>query len=384
MKNVAVFFGGRSCEHDISVITGVLTLNSINGELFNAIPVYISGDGKWYTGKSLNDVAFYKNVDYKKLTQVTVVSGVNALFAVKGDKIKKTAVLSAAVNCLHGLNGEDGTLVGVMKLCFIPLVGADVFAAALSIDKDFTKIALNGLNIDNLPYLRIYKRTFYAKTDLAVKLVEKKFKYPVIVKPSRLGSSIGVYKCDDGAQLVNNLRLSFRYDDKIIVEPYVENLKEINCACYKFNDEIIVSECEEPIKESDVLSFYDKYGCGTGMEGAAKNFPAKISKERSDKIKELTKKIYRKCDFSGVIRVDYILSGNKIYVNEINSAPGSMAYYLFTDTLSGFGKLLTDLINESIKVSLNYNNNEFTFNSNVLNVNGVKGGKTKFVDKKRT
>lgn len=383
MKYIAVFFGGKSCEHDISVITGTLTANLLNGELFTVIPVYITNEGEWYTGEELKDVTLYKNLDEKKLKRVTVLPGQNCLFEVKKEKLKKISEITCAVNCLHGVNGEDGSLYGLLNLCGIPLVGSGLFASSLSIDKDATKIVLSGLNVDKLPYVRVFKEQFYAKTDIAVKFIERKLNYPVIVKPAKLGSSIGVSKANDKTELISVMRVAFQYDDKIIVEPYLENFREINCAGYRLGDNIIVSECEEPITTNDILSFKDKYQSAIGLGGVDKKFPADVPVEISNKIKNLTQKIYRKCDFSGIIRIDYIVTDNKILVNEINSVPGSMAYYLFSDTLKGFSKILYKLIDEAVYRKRLEQSGTYLFASNVLEISGVKGAKSKVVDKNK-
>lgn len=382
MKNIAVFFGGKSCEHDVSIITGVLTLNCVNGELFSVIPIYIDRFGLWYTGDSLSDVSFYKNLDYKKLKRVTMQCGSDVLYTLSNNKLKKLAVLSCAINCVHGLNGEDGSLAGLLQLCQVPLVGSDVFSSSFSMDKDFTKVVLSGLNVEKLAYVRLFKDLFYSKTELAVKLIEKKFNYPVIIKPARLGSSIGVIPCKNKEELIDNLKIAFKYDSKIIVEEYLQNFREINCACYKNGDKIVISQCEEPITANEILSFKDKYLSAINQGEIEKKFPADIPKEISNKIRAITQRIYRKCDFSGVIRIDYILHNNKIYVNEINSIPGSLAYYLFSDTLKGFSNLLTNLINSAIIKKLNELNLEYNYSSNVLQIDSVKGGKAKRVDKK--
>ena len=377
MKNIAVFFGGKSCEHDISVITGVLTVNSLNNELFTGICIYVDRNGTWYTGEDLKDISFYKNINYKKLNKVTMVFGDGYLYKIKRNKLEKFIQISCAINCMHGLNGEDGSLAGVMKMSNISLVGSDIFASSLAMDKDFTKIALTGLNVSKLPHVRIYKTHFYSRQELAVKLIESKHSYPVIIKPARLGSSIGVYKCSTRDELINNLIKAFKYDNKVIVEQYLSGFKEVNCACYKIGDELIVSECEEPITSNDILSFKDKYESGSTEVGADKKFPADIPINVSNKIKNITKNVYRKCGFFGIIRIDYMLYNNKIYLNEINCVPGSMAYYLFCDTLKDFSVLLTKLIMEAINVNRAENNLEYVFNSNVLTGSGIKGGKGK-------
>jgi D-alanine-D-alanine ligase len=376
MKNVLVFFGGKSCEHDVSIITGVLTVNSINKELFNAIPIYVDKNGEWYTAEVLKDIEWYKSKNLSKLTKVTLISGNDTLYLVHKNKIKPICKIAVAINCIHGLNGEDGVLAGYLKMCNIPFASPDLFASSLSIDKDFTKVFLSGIGVDKLPCVRLFKDSYYQKKQSTIKMLEKKFSYPVIVKPCNLGSSIGIKIAKTEDELIPAIDKAFTYDDKIIIEKAISNFKEINCAAYKSGDKIVLSECEEPISADEILSFSDKY-LGS-KSGARKNFPADIPKELSQKIKSITEKVYRKGDFTGVIRIDYMVLDSKIYLNEINSVPGSLAYYLFCDSVKEFSNMLTELLNEGIKKQILKNNRNYNFNSNILtDIKGVKGAKTR-------
>ena len=380
MKSILVFFGGKSVEHDISIITGVLTLNSIDKTIYNPIPIYITEKGEWFTGEELFNISNFKERAFKKLKKVTLVSGSNAIYIVKRNKLEKQEVIYSAINCLHGVNGEDGAIIGMLKMCNISYSSPDLFGSSLSIDKDYTKLFLSGINVDKLSSVRIVRKSYFEKKDSAIKLVERKFNYPVIVKPASLGSSIGISTAKDRKGLLFALDNAFLYDDKVIVESELFKFKEINCAAYRSNDKIIVSECEEPITQSEILSFNDKYlGYKTG---ANRKMPADIPNNVRDKIRQTTEKIYRKADFIGVVRIDYILSDGKIYVNEINTVPGSLAYYLFVNTIKDFSKLLTNIIEEGVKRHYEFENRKFTFKSNVLSGFGVKGAKAKPIDKK--
>ena len=376
MRNVLVFFGGKSCEHDVSVITGVLTVNSIDKEKYNAIPIYVDKSGEWYYAEDLKDIEWFKNKNLKTLTKVTLIAGSDELYSVHKSKLKSIAKISVAINCLHGLNGEDGVLSGYLKMCNIPFASPDLFASSLSIDKDYTKVFLSGINVDKLPCVRLFKDSYYQKRQLTVKMLEKKLDYPVIVKPCNLGSSIGITVAKTDKELENALDKAFLYDEKVIVEKAISGYREINCAAYKSGDKIILSECEEPITANEILSFNDKYVGSKG--GASKKFPADIPKELSQKIKAITEKVYRKGDFIGVIRIDYLVLNGKVYLNEINSVPGSLAYYLFCDSVKEFSSMLTELLSEGIRKHIRENNRNFNFESNVLKeIKGIKGGKTR-------
>lgn len=360
MKNIAVFFGGESVEHDVSVITGVLTLNSLDKEKFLPFPVYIDGDGTWFTGEELFDVENYKNLDVKKLKQVTLVAGKPVFYEIRKEKkLKPIFAVSCAVNCMHGERGEDGAIIGLLSMCKIPVASPDITASAICIDKRVSKILLKGLSV---------------KTPLA-KRIEKNelprgIKFPVIVKPNRLGSSIGISVAKDEKEFFDAVNLARRYGDEVIAEEKLEDFIEINCAAYADKSgKIITSECEKPVGKSDVLSFADKYS------GGEREFPAKIDKSVSDKIKSTTAKIYSALSMKGLIRIDFFVKGGEIFVNEINTVPGSLAYYLFCDTFKEFGKLLTEQIEIAEREFAKQNSFIKKYDSKVLCISGAKGSK---------
>ncbi len=371
MKNILIVFGGKSCEHDISVITGVLTTNSIDGTLYNKIPVYVNSDGEWFYSPFLNDLDWFKNKDYKKVNKVTLVLGENTLYSVRKNKLKKLFSIDCAINCMHGVNGEDGSLCGIMALSGIPLASPDTFTSSFSIDKDVTKIVLKGLNVNCLTYVRIMKDCFFTKKDLAIKMVEKKFSYPVIVKPSRLGSSIGISVANNSQELEQALINAFSYDVKVIVERALKDVIEINQSAYKIGEEIRLSMLERPFMEKDILSFKDKYLLNKKLP--KKEFPAKIDDKLKNEIYKTTEKIYRKCDFNGIIRIDYLICNGVVYLNEINTVPGSLAYYLHCQSVKEFSFLLTSLIENAIKEFNQKKSLKKVYLSGVLDVKGVKG-----------
>ena len=362
MKNIGVFFGGQSIEHEISCITGTLTVNGIDAFKYNALPIYVDHDGKWWTGQEIKDVGFFKNPNFKKLKRVTLFAGDNCLYELKGKRAKRLLELSACINCIHGERGEDGSLAGLLNMCSIPLASPQLFSSSATMSKTFTKIALKGLGVKALPYA-------LAKAREDAPLIEKKLGYPLIVKPDTGGSSIGITLVENRVQLESGIMMALRYGEVALVEPLVKDFIEINCACYKSTEKTVVSECERPIPRSQILSFEDKYRAGDRV------FPADIDKEISEKIKKTTQKVYESLGFSGVIRVDYIVKGKDVYLNEINSVPGSLAYYLFVKTTKEFGQML----NQIIAVALNDGARRSTFikkfNSGILSSVGSKGVK---------
>lgn len=370
--NVLVFFGGKSPEREISIITGLLTLNSVSKEEYNAIPVYVHSNGSFYTGEQLKNVNYYKNFTEKDLQILTFKPGEPTVILKKGRKSKRVEVYSAIL-CMHGRGGEDGTLAGLLRLCEIPFVGPDVFSSALAIDKDFTKIVLNGLGVENVEYLRISRENFFNKSNAFIKYASKKIGYPMIIKPARLGSSIGIKKIKEESELFAGLCEAFNYDDKIICEKFIEGARDINCAVYKLKNKFYVSLPEEAFHKSEILSFSDKYGGGDKTVGNSREV-ANLKKEKTNEIKSLAKKIYRKLDFSSIVRFDFLVTEEKIYLNEINAIPGSLAYYLFCSKLSEFSALLTELIKESKDRKRKEDNYVTYYSSNVLSgdFSGVK------------
>ena len=364
MKKIAVFFGGESVEHDVSVITGVTTLNSIDTSRYQVIPVYVEGDGKFYTGDCLFDIDGYKTLNTKKLKRVTLLPSDNGLYQIKKAKLKKLCSISAIVNCMHGGVGEDGSMAGLFNVCKIPCTSSGVTASSMSMDKAFTKTVLKGLNVKHLSAVKV--NGVYDLHKREKELAE----FPVIVKPNLLGSSIGITKAENRSQLINGVLLALKYNDSVIIEPCLENFMEINCAVYRdYSGKLVVSECERPIANSEILGFDDKYKKGE------REFPAKIEKRITDKIKKTTQKVYECCNFSGIIRIDYMVKDNQIYLNEINSVPGSLAYYLFSDTLKDFSLILTDLIEKAIKDNEKNKTTVKTFDSGILGGFGIKGAK---------
>lgn len=362
MKTVVVFFGGQSPEHDVSVITGVMCLNAIDKSLFMPMPVYVARSGLWYTGDKLFDVGYYKSLKEKELTRVQIAAGENALYSIKKGRLKKLCAVSCAINCMHGAKGEDGALKGLLDMSGVPLVGSPMLPAALSMDKCATKIFLKGLNVKTMPY-----EVWTDGIDLDA--LEKKLGYPVMVKPSSLGSSIGINKAENRAELLKSVNKAKKFDGNILIEKCASPLIEINAAAYRGKKGIVVSECEMPATDNKFLTFEDKYVNGS------RQFPAPISEKLSNKIKKTTEKIYASLGFSGVVRIDYLIYGNEAYVNEINSTPGSMAYYLFTKTFAGFGIILTDLIETAME---DFNKNSLLisrFDCDILKISGAKGGK---------
>ena len=319
--SIAVFFGGKSCEHNISVVTGVQLLGAIKA--LKPVPVYIKPDGTWVTGEELFDLRYYKQKKQKKLKSVFFMPGKNILQT----PLFKVAKVDAAVICCHGLNGEDGSLQGLLTLSGVPFTCSGIAASAVCLDKVLLKKVLTASGVAQLPYISFTRKEFNTRTcQIAEKLEE--IGWPLIIKPSRLGSSIGVKFVRDEEQFVDAVRTAFYYDNTVVVEKGLENFTELNCAALGSGDDVIVSEVEKPLGWREILTYKDKYG--RAKTSAQREFPAKLPPEITEEIKSLTAKAFKAAGCSGVARVDFMLdSGGKLWLNEINTVPGSLAAYLF-------------------------------------------------------
>ena len=327
--NLVVFFGGKSVEHDISIITALTVMKNINLSDYNVLPVYISGDGLWYMADNLTDENIYQNFDkfVKNKVCVTLVMGKPYLAIRKGNKYSKFIQVNCALLCNHGMNGEDGTLQGVLELCSIPYTSCGVTSSGICMDKVFMKNIFVANKIPTTEYMYL-KENEYIKDEKKILLtISKRLKFPIIIKPANLGSSIGISVCNSIEDLKNGIDVAFKFDSKILIEKVVISLKEYNCACLKVEDRLILSSIDEVESNDEIFSFDEKY---LQVKAKRKN---KISASMKNRIHTLTSKVYELFDCEGIVRVDFLFdeSNNILYVNEINSIPGSMALYLFKD-----------------------------------------------------
>lgn len=362
MGNIAVFFGGESVEHDVSVLTGLITANAVEKSGERCVAVYVDRRGNWFTGEKLKDFDTYKSFNEKGLIKVALLPGDKVLYAMKGKKIKPFCDVGSAINCMHGGYGEDGSLAGLLKMCKIPFASPSLTASGICMDKCATKIFLKGIGVDRLPYVSIKN---VSELDGAL----KRLTFPVIVKPSTLGSSIGIKTANDEKELREAVLHALRYSDKAIIEPFVQNFDEINCAVYSDKGTVVVSECERPVKKSSVLDFEDKYICGE------REFPANVSEKIKTKIQSIAKKVYVNLDCQGIIRIDFMVIDGRVFVNEINAVPGSLAYYLFTDTTEEFSEIIKIINDTAIKNFAMETTLIKNFPTSVLDIKGTKGAK---------
>ncbi len=388
--NVAVFFGGRSVEHEISVISALQAINAFDKEKYNIIPVYISKQGRWYTGDNLLDIRNYR--DLKKVVEnaeevfMRPEYGDYNLYKVNIGMFSKrnpvVAELHVVVPVLHGTNGEDGIFEGVLETIGIPFAGCNTLSSANGMDKITMKMILKESGVPVVDYVWFTDHEWLSSKDDIINKIENKLGYPVIVKPANLGSSVGIGKASDRRELIAKIDNAEKFSQRIIVEHMIEQLKEINCSVLGDADEHQSSVCEEPIKTGDFLSYEEKYMGGSkttaGMQASDKRIPADLPVEMSERIQKMAGETFRVLSCHGVSRVDVMVDekDNSIYVNEINTIPGSLSFYLWEASGISFSQLMDKLVQLALKRKRAIDRKTFTYDQNIFSLGGgVKGAK---------
>lgn len=388
--NVAVFFGGRSVEHEISVISALQAINAFDKDKYNIIPIYISKGGRWYTGDCLLTIANYK--DLKALTdKATEVFmrpeyGDYNLYEAKASgfmkKQKTVAEIHVVIPVLHGTNCEDGVFEGLLETIGIPFAGCNTLSSANGMDKITMKMILRECGIPVVDYAWCTDKQWLRDSDAIIADVESRLGYPVIVKPANLGSSVGIGKAANREQLIERIDNAARFSQRIIIEHMIEQLKEINCSVLGDADEHKSSVCEEPIKTGDILSYEDKYMGGSksakGMQASDKRIPADLPVEMSEKIQHLAGETFRVLSCHGVSRVDVMIDekDNSVYVNEINTIPGSLSFYLWEASGLSFSSLMDTLVQLALRRKRETDRKTFSYDHNIFALGpGLKGGK---------
>ncbi len=387
MKKVGVFFGGRSVEHEISIISAMQVMKALDKAKYEVVPVYISKEGVWYTGPWLmyiNNFKNYKNL-MKNVTKVipSMNAGEGTLMSYPDGFLKSSKVVSkldVILPVFHGSYGEDGCFQGIFEVMGLPYAGCGVAASAITMNKSFTKEICKAVNIPVIEHYKMDSDAWFREKNTHLNNIEGKFSYPIIVKPDDLGSSIGVSKAGSRQELENAIDLAASFTNNILVEPCITAIKEVNCSVAEIGNEAQVSECEEPvIIGNELLSFDEKYmnasGSSEGMAGTKRKIPADITPQQKSDIQGYAAKIFKHLNCSGVCRIDFIIdqSNQSVYLNEINTIPGSLAFYLWEATDKKFATLLSELIETAIKRFARNGKLKKTFKSNVLfNIDGSK------------
>ena len=395
-KKVGVIFGSRSCEREVAIISAVQLMRHLDREKFDLVPVYIDEHGCWYTGACLADIGCYKPFRPEKngITRVfpDLSTGSGALLTVnKGtglfakDKVEIAARVDVYIVVMHGLNGEDGTLQGLLELAGVPYTSTGVAGSALGMDKIMMKQFFRGADLPVLPGLWFTRSAYRENSEKVIREIVDDLGFPVFVKPANLGSSIGVSRADNADELADSLDLAFEYDRRVLVEKGLDKPIELNCSVLGYDDEAEASPIEMPINSDEFLDFKDKYLASGGSKGMAslhRVLPAPIEDELRDEIQKMSVRIFRLLDCKGVVRIDYMFdrASERIYITEINTIPGSLAFYLWENAGLSYTRLIDRMIEYAEKAHADKNAANYAYTSDILNgvsfgTKGVKGSK---------
>lgn len=392
---VAVLFGGRSVEHEVSIITGIQAFCALNRDKYDPIPLYISKDNRFYTGEELGKIETYRDMNacLAAATQVLLVPSENGVDMVRypAKKFGSNLVGSfeVALPAVHGTNVEDGTLMGMLEMLGVPYAACDVMASAIGMDKYLMKAALNHAGVPVLPALTFSGKEYAADPAAVADRIEAGIGYPVIVKPVNLGSSVGISRAGSREKLIAALDEAFNFSARALVERAVTPLREINCSVLGDRDNARPSVCEEPVNSDEILSYRDKYlsggkgsksGKSGGMSDLKRRCPADIPDEMAKTVQELAVKTFRVLGCSGVARIDFLNNPEtgELWVNEINTIPGSLSFYLWEAAGVPFDKLLDEMIDLAFKRHRDRAALSFDYDTNILSavsLGGAKGAK---------
>ena len=400
---VGVIFGGESTEHEVSIITAIQAMNKMNEEKYEIIPIYIAKDREWYTGGLLKDIDSYQDIELikKYATNVVLIEKDNRFILQKKKGLfkKEVSEIDICFPIVHGTNVEDGVLQGYLQTIGVPYVGPNTYAAAVGQDKVYMKAIFEKESLPVAKYVWFYDSDYKNDSEEVFKKISK-LNYPLIVKPATTGSSIGISVCETEESLKEGIEDAINYDSKIIVEEKVENLKEVNISVLGNYDHQKLSIIEEVISKDKFLTYADKYiGNGKskgklgvknvpsvkgskGMLSATRKIPAEISDKEKAEVEKIAIEAFKALGSSGCCRIDFLIDDKKkkVYINEINSIPGSLAFYLWEPIGKDYTELLEDMINIGIKDYKKRSSKTYTFDTNILEGfanNSLKGGKGK-------
>jgi D-alanine-D-alanine ligase len=410
---IGVAFGGRSVEHDVSIITGLQALGVLS-ERHAPVPIYIARSGRWYTGEALEELSIYQRDSSSQAAGVDDPDAEEVHFDLHNGRLLRAAPgdggggggggllrtpwrgmssrgssgaradqpieLDVVVLATHGTQGEDGCLQGALELARLPYVGPPVGAAAAAMDKVTTKAVLAQAGLPSLEHLAL-RREQWERDGPAVRAqVCDRFQFPLYVKPASLGSSVGVSRCASDDELAEALELGFELDRTCLVEPAVEDGIEVNCAVIgRPGVEPRASLCEQPIAAEGFLSFEDKYmsdGKGEGMKGAQRLIPAPLSEELTAQVQDLAKRAFTVFGCAGVTRVDFLIDASRrVYINELNTIPGSFSFYLWEPAGLSFAELMDELIDFALADQREALRTTTVFATNLLAARAAGGSK---------
>lgn len=383
---LGVLFGGESVEHEVSIISAIQAIEHLDSDKYDVYPIYITKDKEWYYGSYLTNLDVFKDMSLvKRYAKKVVLINKDGRFVLQSLGLFKKEVveLDLIFPIVHGTHVEDGTLQGYLETIGIPYVGSDVYASVVGQDKVFMKQIFDAEGIPTPKYIWFLSSDYTNNENEIIDKVNS-FSFPVFVKPSKLGSSVGIAKVEKKEDLDDAIVEAMQYDKKIIIEEGIKNLREANISVLGNDEYQELSEIEEVFTNSNFLTYSDKYLGGKkgkgfskkGMASASRNIPGDFDNKLRDEIRINAKKVFRALNIKGVCRIDFLIDNKekKVYVGEINTIPGSLSFYLWEPTNKKYSELLDQMIDIAIK---DYRNNKkivYSFDSNILqNYNGVKG-----------
>ncbi len=384
MKNIAIFFGGQSPEHEISILTGVQAFHSFDTSKYKVIPIYVARNGLFYTRENLTDMKEYKDMDTLMIKSrlVQIVKEAESIFIL----IKKTfgsekIKIDCAFLAFHGAGGEGGSFQGYCESLGLPYTGSGVLGSSICMDKVTTKKILEKEGVPVSEYAIMSEDDFIKEPEQTLNTIEAKIGYPIFVKPSNGGSSIGVSRANNRKEFERAAELAFSFDSKVLVEKEFTHDTEVNISCLgTWNKEVQTSELEEVYSDSEFLDFENKYMKGAkskktstssgskGMASTSRKIPAEITNEMKSKIKEAAEKTFKTFNCSGVARIDFLVNKkeNSFVLVEVNTIPGSLSYYLWEPAGVPFPKLIDKMVDLAFETHADKMKHARKFTSNIF------------------
>ncbi len=376
-KTVGVFFGGNNPEHDISIITGSFIVSEFKKAGISVEAIYVDENGNFYLDDKLSELKFFKadyRSDLKKMKKynVNIQTQEKLVFESKTFFGTSKKIVDFAFPAFHGINGEDGTIQGLFEFFSIPYAGCGIYASSTAINKDKTKKMFRASDIKTTDFVSISERNFKQESEKFIVSVNDELTYPVFVKPTKAGSSIGITKVNEEKDLKDAIDLAFSYDDEVLVENGVESIRDLTCCVISDGKKIIASEIQEALFEDGFLSYEDKYmkdgGTQLGGEESAIVIPAKITGAQKQEIQDLSVQIFKDMDANGIARIDFLLNDKtgEIYANEINTLPGTIYHHLWEKSGIDANELLSIIVSDGFVRKNSKNKSNIKFESNVL------------------
>ena len=378
--NVGVIFGGKSVEHEISIISAVEAMGYMDTNKYNVIPIYIDKDGTWYTGEHLKDIINYRDIELVKryAKKVCLIRKDKSCILQSLGLFKRTInIIDIVFPIGHGLYMEDGSLQGYLNMLGVPYVGSGVVASAIGQDKVFMKQILSCNNIPTTNYIWFTSKEFSSNKKKVLEKINT-LSYPVYVKPANLGSSIGISRVTSEQELLAGIKEAIKFDNKIIVEEEIKHVKEVNISVLGTYDNLETSELEEINVNDEFFTFKEKYVENySKVVKKGKKVNPLLSKEMVEDLKEYAINTFKAINARGVARIDFLIDDKtkKIYVSEINTIPGSLSLYLWLPKKNSQNELINDLINIAIEEYKNKQNLILSFNNNLLDKFDILDGK---------